>query len=81
MVLYKDWDWGSGSGSGLSTDADVSNAEAGVGEENDEDKKIRMISKENRWRRAWVLCEGRKAVRRWVEENERRLGGAGAVTA
>ena len=25
--------------------------------------------RENRWRRAWILSDSRKAVRRWVEEN------------
>ncbi|WWD19001.1 hypothetical protein CI109_103458 [Kwoniella shandongensis] len=35
--------------------------------EKEEEKK----AKENRWRRAWVLAQGRKAVRRWVEEREK----------
>jgi len=24
--------------------------------------------REGRWRRAWILCESRKAVRKWVDE-------------
>lgn len=27
--------------------------------------------RENRWRRAWILADGRKAVRKWVAERER----------
>jgi hypothetical protein len=26
--------------------------------------------REDRWRRAWILAESRKAVRRWVEESK-----------
>jgi len=29
------------------------------------------MKRENRWRRAWILAESRKAVRRWVEDRER----------
>lgn len=35
--------------------------------EEEEGKK----GKESRWRRAWVLAQSRKAVRRWVEGLER----------
>ena len=37
--------------------------------------EIRM-KREDRWRRAWILAESRKAVRRWVDERERDGGGA-----
>ncbi|WWC90748.1 uncharacterized protein L201_005685 [Kwoniella dendrophila CBS 6074] len=36
-------------------------------EGNDEEQKV----KENRWRRAWVLAQSRKAVRRWLEERRK----------
>lgn len=35
--------------------------------EEEEGRKI----KESRWRRAWVLAQSRKAVRRWVEGLEK----------
>lgn len=28
-------------------------------------------TRESRWRRAWILAESRKAVRKWVEERDR----------
>jgi hypothetical protein len=27
-------------------------------------------TRESRWRRAWILAESRKAVRKWVEERD-----------
>lgn len=26
-----------------------------------------LVERENRWRRAWILSESRRAVRKWVE--------------
>ena len=34
------------------------------------------MKREDRWRRAWILAESRKAVRRWVDESERDEGRA-----
>jgi hypothetical protein len=31
-------------------------------------------ARENRWRRAWILSQGKKAVRRWVEERDKDEG-------
>ncbi|OCF42707.1 cyclin-dependent protein kinase regulator [Kwoniella heveanensis CBS 569] len=30
------------------------------------------VGRENRWRRAWVLAQSRKAVRRWLDERDER---------
>lgn len=40
------------------------------------DGRQERMKRENRWRRAWILAESRKAVRRWVEERERSDGRA-----
>ena len=29
-------------------------------------------AREGRWRRAWIMAQSRKAVRRWIEENSQR---------
>lgn len=56
MVLRNDW--------GIS-----SASENGVPKNTDRESKRK--EKEDRWRRSWILCESRKAVRRWVEEREK----------
>lgn len=32
------------------------------------------MGKENRWRRAWILAQSRRGVRKWVEEREKGNG-------
>ncbi|KAK8854851.1 hypothetical protein IAR55_003590 [Kwoniella newhampshirensis] len=56
MVLWHDWGMEQPRGAITS----------GVPEKEDD-----RGAKETRWRRAWVLAQGRKAVRRWVEEREK----------
>lgn len=47
--------------------------EAAEGKEQEKDKEAaRAKGKGDRWRRAWVLCGSRKAVRRWVQESTAR---------
>ena len=38
------------------------------------DGREERMERENRWRRAWILAESRKTVRRWIEERERNEG-------
>ncbi|WVW85655.1 hypothetical protein I302_107693 [Kwoniella bestiolae CBS 10118] len=62
MRVYNDWGIEPPRGaltSGLGIGGHGQNQEHGVG------------AKENRWRRAWVLAQSRKAVRRWLEEREK----------
>nr|XP_018261434.1 cyclin-dependent protein kinase regulator [Kwoniella dejecticola CBS 10117]OBR83592.1 cyclin-dependent protein kinase regulator [Kwoniella dejecticola CBS 10117] len=58
MKLYHDWGLDRPRGSVSS------GSQIGGGEQS-------MRDKENRWRRAWVLTQSRKAVRRWLEEREK----------
>lgn len=47
----------------------------GAVEGKDQEKEkdaARAKEKGDRWRRAWVLCGSRKAVRRWVQESTAR---------
>jgi hypothetical protein len=55
MVLWDDWGW--------SVDREVKSRGG------DEDQS-RRLEKENRWRRAWILAQSRRAVRRWVQEKD-----------
>ncbi|WVQ82001.1 hypothetical protein IAT38_004128 [Cryptococcus sp. DSM 104549] len=61
MTLWNDWGMDYPRGA-------VKREESGVSEE---DKEEERKGKETRWRRAWVLAQGRKAVRRWVEERKK----------
>lgn len=38
------------------------------------ESKEERKGREDRWRRAWILAESRRGVRRWVEEREREEG-------
>ncbi|ORY35616.1 cyclin-dependent protein kinase regulator [Naematelia encephala] len=61
MTLWSTWGLGRPTGS------------TGAREETRAERKAR----ENRWRRAWILAESRRAVRKWVEEREKETGDAG----
>jgi hypothetical protein len=58
MRLWRDWGIGPIAGS---TDAGASGLAGAKGRKEKEDK----------WRRAWILGQGKRAVRRWVEEREK----------
>nr|XP_019011439.1 cyclin-dependent protein kinase regulator [Kwoniella pini CBS 10737]OCF50220.1 cyclin-dependent protein kinase regulator [Kwoniella pini CBS 10737] len=58
MKLYSDWGLDKLQGSDSSGLADSDERQKG---------------KENRWRRAWVLAQSKKAVRRWLEEREKAI--------
>ncbi|WVO17750.1 hypothetical protein L204_105448 [Cryptococcus depauperatus] len=55
MKLWDQW--------GLDRPTDVLGQKPGTAEE-------RIGAKDARWRRAWILAQSRKAVRRWVEERK-----------
>lgn len=55
MRLWSDWEiWTQG----------------GVAKRHSAESKESRMARENRWRRAWILAESRRAVRRWVEERD-----------
>jgi hypothetical protein len=54
MRLYREW--GLGSPAGLAAQASVTQAES--------------KGYQDRWRRAWILADSRKAVRKWVSERD-----------
>jgi hypothetical protein len=80
MVLWHDW--GNAPTLGRGEDAaDVRNMSAAGSratmdgdhrKAQKQDEREKEKEKGNRWRRAWVLCTSRKAVRRWVEETAAR---------
>ena len=72
MVLWHDWGLGpiGISNSGPATDEEEREEREG----GDEERRVR--GREDRWRRAWVLCGSKRSVRRWVEETEKRRAGS-----
>lgn len=59
MALWRDWGCSPlGKSSGLD----------GLGGAEGDDAEETEQRRQDRWRRAWVLAESRKAVRKWVEE-------------
>lgn len=71
MVLRNDW--------GISSTSDIS-GEGNVSGNVNVNTESRRKEKEDRWRRSWILCESRKAVRRWVEEREKVQGQEEVIT-
>jgi hypothetical protein len=73
MHLWRDWGidgtgMGTGRGGEVGIEVEVGvdvPAETAVGQ-----KRTDVIDKENRWRRAWILSESRRAVRKWVAQRE-----------
>ena len=61
MRLWKDWGIGPVLGS-----LDMGPGGHVGGDREKEENR----DKENRWRRAWVLGQGKRAVRRWIEERK-----------
>ena len=61
MNLWNDWGISDGTAAGVVSEAGDGKDEVGG----------RRKEKEDRWRRCWILCESRKAVRRWVEERDK----------
>ncbi|WRT68355.1 uncharacterized protein IL334_005331 [Kwoniella shivajii] len=58
MKVYNGW--------GIGTPRGTTNSGFHMSQHDEE-----RTGKENRWRRAWVLAQSRKAVRRWLEEREK----------
>lgn len=67
MHLWRDW------GTHTTTTSDVIGEKPGAHSGEREDS-VAILQRENRWRRAWILSDSRRAVRKWVEERERGPG-------
>lgn len=61
-----------GLGMGVGTGIDGGRVGSGNGavEGESRDQIEKTMRKENRWRRAWILSQGRRAVRKWLEESK-----------
>ena len=80
MRLWRDWGLeplspqsqrGTGGESGSGAGQNDGAHEAHVHSDKDEWEAGRK-GREARWRRAWILAQGKRAVRKWVEQNEAR---------
>lgn len=69
------YDWGIGPVLGGTTGIGGLDLGGGVGGGKEGEGQAGRREKENRWRRGWVLGQGKRAVRRWVGERERAATG------
>lgn len=68
-AIVKLWrDWGCAPSDSRQAVEDLAIGGFKTEEEDEEEERARQ----DRWRRAWVLAESRKAVRKWVEESRAR---------
>jgi len=72
MKLWDDWSMADLRSAPLHTENTVSHEEGWMGDPelgtDKLDTRDSKMTRENSWRRAWILSQGRRAVRKWVEE-------------